>query len=207
MIKALGDPDDLVRRNAAWALGKIQVPHDAVVAALMAKLHEPEEDWSVRHNAALSLSWIGEPAVPALRRGLDAKVEWTRAYSADALLRIGGEERMKWVVPVVGQLLGAPEVSMRALFPLLFCAVLGCGGGSGSASFQGTFGGRAFEAKAALSGVTALGMTEMIFTKACFQSLGHFFLIHEVFRKITCLVEMLNCPKKKACLFITKHCN
>ena len=56
---------------------------------------------------------------------------------------------------------------MRALLPLLFCAALGCGGGGGatsSASFQGTFGGRAFAAKAALSGVTALGMTEIIFT-------------------------------------------
>ena len=63
---------------------------------------------------------------------------------------------------------------MRALFPLLCCATLGCGGASGSASFQGTFGGRAFEAKAALSGVTALGMNEIIFTNffpAC-EALG-----------------------------------
>jgi len=114
LVAALGDSDDLVRRNAAWALGKIQVPHDAVVAGLMAKLQEENEDWSVRHNVALSLSWIGEPAVPALLRGLEAKVAWTRAYSADALIRIGGEEKTKQVVPVVGQLLGSPDMNVRA---------------------------------------------------------------------------------------------
>lgn len=124
LIRALADPDDLVRRNAAWALGKIRAPRDKVIAALAAKLHEEKEDWTVRHNTALSLSWIGEPAVPALQRGLEAKTEWTRAYAADALIRIGGEERTKSVVPVVNELLASPDVEVRT-FAATLAARLG----------------------------------------------------------------------------------
>lgn len=114
LVKALADQDDLVRRNAAWALGKIRRPHDLVVSALIAKLHDEKEDWSVHHNAALSLSWVGEPAVPALRQALKAGTPWTRAYAADALMRIGGQEKLSLLVPIVGDLLASPDMKMRA---------------------------------------------------------------------------------------------
>ena len=91
LIKALDDGDDLMRRNAAWALGKIKEPHAVIVPALIARLNAVEEEWSVRHNVALSLSWIGKPAEKPLRELLNAKVAWTRAYAADALLRTRDE--------------------------------------------------------------------------------------------------------------------
>lgn len=115
LLRSLEDPEVVVRNNAAWALGKIGSPSGQIVPALAAKVEAAKEIWTVRHNAALSLSWIGQPAVPALRKGLDSADGWTRAYSGDALYRIApqGPDRARVVEVMIG-LLSDQDPGLRA---------------------------------------------------------------------------------------------
>lgn len=128
LIKALDDDDGLVRGHAAWALGKIGQPSEQVIAALCRRLGAIEGEWPVRHNAALSLSWLGEPAVPGLRKLLRDEFGWTRAYAADALLRIDSPKHAKELAPVVAGLLGNQEETVRT-FSALLAGRLGKAGG------------------------------------------------------------------------------
>lgn len=114
LVRALGDDDVLVRSHAAWALGKIKQPGDRIIPALISRLEDDREEWPVRHNSALSLSWIGKPAVPRLQEGLSGSTPWLRAYSADALLRVDGGKFATEIGPVVKALLSDPNVGVRA---------------------------------------------------------------------------------------------
>lgn len=113
--RALDDSEVVVRNNAAWALGKIANPSSEIVPALVAKVESTQEIWTVRHNAALSLSWIGQPAVPALRQCLDSADGWTRAYAGDSLYRISrdGPDRGRVVGVMIG-LISHQDPGVRA---------------------------------------------------------------------------------------------
>lgn len=88
LAKALAtDPDPAVRHHSAWALGKIKDPSEAIIPALVDALDD--EFWSVQHNAMLSLTWIGKPAVPALHAVIDKSNE---LQSVNALQALGGIE-------------------------------------------------------------------------------------------------------------------
>ncbi len=115
LIRALTDSEVVVRSHSAWALGKIGKPTESIVPALVGKLQAEGEEWAVRHNAALSLSWIGEPAVADLKATLSHRDPWARAYAGDSLYRIAptgayaGE-----VVPVARRLLSEREPRVRS---------------------------------------------------------------------------------------------
>ncbi|MFN0128435.1 MAG: HEAT repeat domain-containing protein [Verrucomicrobiales bacterium] len=88
LTKAMAtDPDPAVRHHSAWALGKIKEPSETIIPALVDALDD--EFWSVQHNAMLSLTWIGKPAVPALRAVIDKSNE---LQSVNALQALGGIE-------------------------------------------------------------------------------------------------------------------
>jgi HEAT repeat protein len=114
LARALEDPDVVVRSHAAWALGKIGRPAEVIVPLLITRLQSPSEEWPVRHNAGLSLSWIGAPAIPAVRNALKHEDSWARAYAADALTRIGPADRYAGeIVPLAGQLLSEADPAIR----------------------------------------------------------------------------------------------
>lgn len=68
LAKTLKDPDPLVRRSAAFALGCLAEGADAALPALAAALGD--DSAAVRQNAAWALGKLGAPAVPALRQAL-----------------------------------------------------------------------------------------------------------------------------------------
>lgn len=115
LVRALTDPEVVVRNRAAAALGKIQEPTAQVVPALLARIEAATEEWTVRHNAAVALSWIGEPAVAGLKQRLTSAQPFTRAYAADALIRMkSGSGHVPVVLPVVESLLADKDTSVRA---------------------------------------------------------------------------------------------
>ena len=73
LIKALGDPVEHVRMNAAGALGNIGEPHRKFPALLTAL--KDRHHW-VRWNAANALGQIGDPAaIPKLKHALNDTVD------------------------------------------------------------------------------------------------------------------------------------
>lgn len=86
LVEKLKDSDVMVRATSAWALGKIGSKEDSVVQALIAATGDA--NWTVRHNAGLSLYWIGPSTVPQLQSALNGSNSWTRVYAAEILLKI-----------------------------------------------------------------------------------------------------------------------
>lgn len=114
LLRALHDPEVVVRSHSAWALGKIGEPVATIVPALVAKLQAEGEEWAVRHNAALSLSWLGEPAVADLKATLSHRDPWARAYAGDSLYRIAPAGTYAGdVVPEARRLLSNREPRVR----------------------------------------------------------------------------------------------
>jgi HEAT repeat protein len=74
LVRELGNPDPVIRRYVASALGEIEVEPTQAVPALAAALGDP--DGEVREHASVALAKIGPPAVPALiavvRHGMGA---------------------------------------------------------------------------------------------------------------------------------------
>ncbi|NER25334.1 MAG: NACHT domain-containing protein [Symploca sp. SIO1C2] len=88
LIKALQDQEDYVRRNAAYALGKIRT--EATILALIQSLQD--QDYDVRRNAAQALGRVGtEAAIPALIQSLQDEHYDVRRNAAQALGRVGTE--------------------------------------------------------------------------------------------------------------------
>jgi HEAT repeat protein len=108
LVKALGDPDQGVRANAAICLGFIGHQAKAAVPALSRLLMDQNEVDTVRSWAALSLGRIGPDALPvlieALKPGSDVFV---RGAAANAVGKMGPKAE-----PAIPQLL----VLQRRLF-------------------------------------------------------------------------------------------
>lgn len=84
LIEALDDDAESVRKSAVLQLGRIRQPVKKIVPALIKTLADKEGD--VRFWCAIALSHIGEPAVPALIRGLSDEVPAVREGAAAAAL-------------------------------------------------------------------------------------------------------------------------
>jgi HEAT repeat protein len=92
LVEALSDPNELVRSEAAKALGQINVAwgshaDSATISALVADLGS--KDGLVRVRARNSLVAIGEQAVSLLVKALASKQQWVRWEVAKALGQIG----------------------------------------------------------------------------------------------------------------------
>ena len=83
LVAALGDPDSLVRSEAASTLGVRRDDAPDVVPALVHTLGDDEG--FVRMNAGEALAKIGEPAVPALLAALASADVYVRQEAARAL--------------------------------------------------------------------------------------------------------------------------
>ncbi|HYT89525.1 MAG TPA: HEAT repeat domain-containing protein [Gemmataceae bacterium] len=81
LLKA--DPDPLVRRSAAFALGSIRKADQPVLDALAAKLKD--NDPAVRQNVAWALGRLGDKAAPALKQALKDGDPLVRRDAAKAL--------------------------------------------------------------------------------------------------------------------------
>ncbi len=91
LIDCLADPDWLVRRQAAEALGL--VGDVQAVAPLVETLENRDEDWSVRAAAARSLGRLGDPqAINALVAALNDMNAHVRHMAVVALGQIGTPE-------------------------------------------------------------------------------------------------------------------
>jgi HEAT repeat protein len=113
IVKALGsDADAGVRTHAAWALGRIKSQAKESIAALVAALSDTE--WTVRHNASLSLTWIGTPAAPALEAALDDTNPLKRVSAAGALLTIDSSKR-ETILPILLDLLDHEIPAVRTV--------------------------------------------------------------------------------------------
>ena len=94
LVAALNDSDKFVRKRAALALGKIKDPES--VRALMQRLLNDREDWTVHSEIAEALGRIGSvDAIPGLATFLAASSSidsWgSREYAVKALLQIKDE--------------------------------------------------------------------------------------------------------------------
>jgi HEAT repeat protein len=92
LVEALSDPKELVRWEAAKALGQIDVAwgkhaDQATISTLVSDLGN--EDGLVRVRARLSLVAIGGQAVGPLVEALASKKQWMRWEAAKALGQIG----------------------------------------------------------------------------------------------------------------------
>ena len=90
-LKDLRDPNYLVRRDAAYALGWMGPLAVKAVPSLTAALHDSSDE--VRAAAAGALGFIGPGALEAmgdLSGALQDGVEHVREVSAEALKRIQG---------------------------------------------------------------------------------------------------------------------
>jgi HEAT repeat protein len=92
LVEALSDPKELVRSEAAKALGQINVAWSshadpATISALVTDLSS--KDGLVRVRARLSLIAIGEQAVSPLVKALATKKQWVRWEAVKALGQIG----------------------------------------------------------------------------------------------------------------------
>ena len=112
LIEALKIPDNDVRVNAVWALGKIGPQARAAIPELMEAL--VDNDWKVRFPAAWALGRIGPDAVetiPSLIHALgDRKVD-VRREAVQALGWIGPQ--VNEVVPALIGSLKDPDADIR----------------------------------------------------------------------------------------------
>jgi HEAT repeat protein len=93
--EALNDPDVVVRRKAAFALGVLGKDAEDAVPALAAIMVD-DADEPLRIEASLALSKLGpvaRPAVPSLARALGDAHPLVRLNAARTLLNLGGEAR------------------------------------------------------------------------------------------------------------------
>ncbi|MBO9610074.1 MAG: HEAT repeat domain-containing protein [Paenibacillaceae bacterium] len=130
LLAALDDASEWVRRNVIEALGLIVQPADRIVAALTGALDRSlreegaaaaitsgdgidytEPQWyivnKIGYTAALSLLRIGnngDPnlAVGALKRALDSKDRYARAYAFEALCHYRTEEAIQAMLTFIG---------------------------------------------------------------------------------------------------------
>jgi HEAT repeat protein len=113
LVKSLTeDRDTIVRNNAAWALGKIRSPDPAAIESLVRALADAE--WTVRHNAALSLTWIGRPAFAALRIAT-SDADSLRAVHAVKALLVSDPSTCSEVAPKLTQLLADQSPAIRQI--------------------------------------------------------------------------------------------
>lgn len=99
LARLTADESEWVRRNAAEALGTLDVAGDCVVEALSHTL--TDADGQVRFTGALSLARLGSAAagaVPALQGALKDENRYVRANAVDALNRIGTAEAQQVLV-------------------------------------------------------------------------------------------------------------
>ncbi|NES98056.1 MAG: HEAT repeat domain-containing protein, partial [Desertifilum sp. SIO1I2] len=114
LTSALEDSDALVRRSAAYALGKIGAEAKSAIPALTSALQDPDD--SVRRSAASALGRMGaeaKSAIPALTSALqdpDNSVH-VRINAAGALVKIGAEA--KSAIPALILALQDPDDSVR----------------------------------------------------------------------------------------------
>jgi HEAT repeat protein len=87
-----GDPSVQVRVDAAWGLGRMEIPE--AVPPLRAALERATEKPEVRRAATRALGMLGDPAaVPDLVRALTDKEKTVRFAARDALVEITGEDK------------------------------------------------------------------------------------------------------------------
>lgn len=84
------------------------VPSDGITTRFTVR---PFEDWTMREAAAVALSRIGEPAVPALIDALRSPNPEMRMQAADTLARIGPGASQ--AVPSLTELLDDEDVRVR----------------------------------------------------------------------------------------------
>ncbi|MEM7607994.1 MAG: HEAT repeat domain-containing protein, partial [Myxococcota bacterium] len=98
LLRALEDPEDAVRMEAARATGRAGVR--AAVPVLADWLEDPDE--LVRSAAATALGELGDPRpLPLLVRALGDLSADVRIAAIDAIVRLGGEDG---TVPMLGRL-------------------------------------------------------------------------------------------------------
>ncbi len=83
LIRALKDDDWIVQFNAAFALGQLGVVH--AIPALIEAMEDEKNDGIVRGEAAMALSKLGLPAVPALVAASEAGDALTQAHAVRTL--------------------------------------------------------------------------------------------------------------------------
>lgn len=89
LIAALGDKDEVVRLNAAYALGTIGAPAVPALIEIWREASRSGVETESFQHATYALSAIGAPAVPALIDTLQDENESIRASAAYALGDIG----------------------------------------------------------------------------------------------------------------------
>lgn len=87
LIDTLKDPDEDMRRDAAWMLGNIG--DERAIPPLTEALKDPDEE--VRFHVAINLGKFEKPAVPYLLDALEDPDEHVRRYAAWILGVIGDE--------------------------------------------------------------------------------------------------------------------
>jgi len=98
--RVLTDEAEPVRQHVVSALGIIKQPLSEIVPTLI-QILENEEDPALALFSAQALVRIGadaEAAIPALTTALKSSSPYTRAFSAEALSRIGTTEALKALV-------------------------------------------------------------------------------------------------------------
>jgi HEAT repeat protein len=135
LVKALSDPKEWVRWEAAKALGQIDVAWSshadpATISALVTDLGS--KDGLVRVRARLSLVAIGAQAVGPLVKALATKKQWIRWEAAKALGQIGSPAAAKALVRALEDEMfdirwlaaeGLVVMGREALVPLLHALV------------------------------------------------------------------------------------
>jgi HEAT repeat protein len=109
LLRALTDPGRYVRREAVWALRRLNWPSPLAVAALAAVLSDADD--KVRRGAALALGDLGPlaaAAVPALVAALPLRSLVFRRLVRWALGRIGAP-----AVPVLTEALSSGDFCLR----------------------------------------------------------------------------------------------
>src|SRR5262249_27334642 len=113
LARALDDPDEMLRRRAAVALGSLGAEARQAAPALVKALADPSP--AVRRWAAAAVGELGPiapQAIPALIGGLADDDARHRALSAAARVRMGGR-----AVPRLVEALCHPDPTLRCHAP------------------------------------------------------------------------------------------